>query len=216
MKQRFRYITICLALSLFAGFAYGQNRAKEILDKTTAMLADNWGIKAEFTLQVGSQGGQQSALAGTICFVDDKFMLETPGGTTWFDGKTQWSYVYSSEEVNISEPTPEELQSINPYQLLNTYKEGYDYRMGSEQTYQNKKVYEVILTPHAESGSTFNQVTLYIQQNNFQPLYIEIAEGNGNATHIIITDYKLKQKFPTEMFVFNNSLYPEAEMNDLR
>ena len=55
----------------------------------------------------------------------DKFLLETEGVTTWFDGRTQWSYLASSDEVNVSEPTLEELQSINPYSWLSLYKQDY-------------------------------------------------------------------------------------------
>ena len=76
----------------------------------------------------------------------EKFLLDADGVKTWFDGRTQWSYLTNSDEVNISEPTPEELQSINPYALLSIYKQGYHMKLGKADTYGGKPAYEVILT----------------------------------------------------------------------
>ena len=58
----------------------------------------------------------------------NRFYLNSGGIQSWFDGTTQWSYLESSEEVNVSNPTPDELQTINPYALLSIYKSGYNYK----------------------------------------------------------------------------------------
>lgn len=50
--------------------------------------------------------------AGVIELKGEKFVLKTDDGITWFDGKTQWSYLRSSDEVNISNPTGTELQAL--------------------------------------------------------------------------------------------------------
>ena len=63
----------------------------------------------------------------------NRFYLNSGGIQSWFDGTTQWSYLESSEEVNVSNPTPEELQTINPYALLSIYKSGYNYKVYRDQ-----------------------------------------------------------------------------------
>ena len=55
----------------------------------------------------------------------NKFVLETDEMKTWYNGECQWSLIFDMEEVNLSEPTQEELTEINPYELLNLYKKGY-------------------------------------------------------------------------------------------
>ncbi len=79
-------------------------------------------IGIKLTISVRAPEGNSN---GSICLKDDKFLLETEGMTTWFDGRTQWSYLASSDEVNVSEPTPEELQGINPYAWLSLYKKDF-------------------------------------------------------------------------------------------
>ena len=65
---------------------------------------------------------------------------------TWFDGHTQWSYVASADEVNVSEPTQEELQTLNPYAWLSLYKQGYRLKLSSVGGKQDKSVYYITMT----------------------------------------------------------------------
>ena len=100
---------LVLAFCLSTGvFAQKDKQAREVLDKTAAAMKNAGGIRAVF-------GGTSN---GTLLLKGEQFYLNSGGVQSWFDGKTQWSYLESSGEVNISSPTPEELQGINPYSLL--------------------------------------------------------------------------------------------------
>lgn len=81
-------------------------------------------LKISFTVRTSEALRRHNPLEG------DKFTFRGDGVTTWFDGHTQWSYLSSADEVNVSEPTPEELQSINPYALLSLYEQGYKLKLG--------------------------------------------------------------------------------------
>ena len=80
---------------------------------------------------------------GRIRLKGEKFRLDTEGITTWFDGRTQWTYLENSDEVNVSEPTAEELQSINPYAWLAVYKDGYTLKMGEQ---ADPRLHKVMMT----------------------------------------------------------------------
>lgn len=196
-------------------FCQAQNEAQTILDKTSAVFADNRGIEAKFRLQISQSGKPAGETSGSLRIKNDKFVMETPDGTTWFNGKTQWSYLVSSEEVNISNPTQEELQSINPYLILNMYKKGFTCRLGNQQTFAGKQIYEITLTP-ANRNNDISHITLYIQKQTYQPLYIEVLQKNKNLSKITITGYRTKQKFPDKIFTFDKQKYPDAEEIDLR
>lgn len=192
-----------------------QENAKNILDKASAAFVKDNGIKAEFTLEMSEQGRNSSQTKGSICIDKDKFVMATPQSITWFDGKTQWSYLPASEEVNISNPTDEELQSINPYLLLKMYKKGYNLSSGSTKTFQGKPVYEVILTPTAsQNGISF--IDLYIDKQTFRPLFIEVVQDNGSLYKLTITHYLIRQTFDDKIFRFDKKKYPDVEEIDLR
>ena len=97
-----------------------QPDARDILDRAADAFRREGGVKITFSVRA-----PEGNTNGSIRLKGDKFLLETEGVTTWFDGRTQWSYLASSDEVNVSEPTLEELQSINPYSWLSLYKQDY-------------------------------------------------------------------------------------------
>ena len=52
-------------------------------------------------------------------------MSRTAKATVWFNGKTQWSYMPSTNEVNVSTPNEVQQAAMNPYTFINMYKSGY-------------------------------------------------------------------------------------------
>jgi len=189
--------------------------AKEILDRTATAFREAGGIQADFTVQTYSKGTLEGTSAGVIRLKGEKFQLDADGVKTWFDGRTQWSYLANSDEVNVSEPTPEELQSINPYALLSIYKQGYNMKLGKTDTYGGKPAYEVVLTA-ADRKQDLQCVILYVTKDNFQPLCISMTQKGGGSVAIRITSYKAGQSYGNDLFTFDKKEYPTAEVIDLR
>ena len=79
--------------------ATGQT-AKAVLDKVATVVNHTGGVTAAF--QISSAKVNAS---GTMALKGQKFQVTTPHGITWFDGKTQWTYVKQNEEGNVSTPT---------------------------------------------------------------------------------------------------------------
>ena len=135
MKRLLQLIIACLmALPLMAQ----QPTAKALLDDASANLRANEGIRAALTIVT-----DEGEVKATICMKGNKFVLETPGMKTWFDGTTQWTYLEVNEEVNVSTPTAAELQQINPYALMESYRTGYDLTLTAN--HQAKSFYEITL-----------------------------------------------------------------------
>ena len=203
IKMKRTYLLVLILFLSVSLSAQTDKQAREILDKTTNALQQAGGIRATF----GGTGN------GTLLLKGNQFYLNSGGIQSWFDGKTQWSYLESSEEVNVSNPTPEELQTINPYALLSIYKNGYNYKYAGTKSRNGKQGFEVILTP--ENKQDITSITLFVSQT-YQPLYIKVEQNNKSANEIIVTSYQTNQPLDNATFKFDKKKFPNAEVIDLR
>lgn len=204
MFMRKKIYLLALALSLAVSvFAQKDKQAREVLDKTAAALKQAEGVRATF-------GGTAQ---GTLLLKGERFYLSSGGIQSWFDGKTQWSYLEDSEEVNISNPTPEELQTINPYALLSIYKNGYNYKYAGVKSRNGKQGYEVILTP--EKKQDIASITLFVSKT-YQPVYIKVEQSNKSVNEIMVNSYQTHQPLDNATFTFDKKKFPNAEVIDLR
>ena len=139
-----KLLYLLFALLTFTSAAQAQT-AKQVLDQTAAKLKKGGGLQATFKVGNFTDGKETGSGSGTIYVKGDRFHIDSPQMKTWFDGKTQWSYLEGSNEVNVSHPTQAELQSMNPYTFVNLYKQGYTYSL-STATLRGKACHEVTLT----------------------------------------------------------------------
>lgn len=208
-------LLILLTMLCLPVVAQNDKQAREVLDKASAAFKSAGGIEARFDLTVfGKNGTKKASEPGEIKLKGDKFVLNTGSTATWFDGKTQWSYLKASDEVNISNPTPEELQTINPYSLIQMYRQGYDYRYGGNKTIRGTQGSEIILTPTGKSKE-IARITLFVSKS-YQPVTVKVEQKDGSWSEIRVTSYKTGEKYPENLFKFNKRNYPDAEIVDLR
>ena len=211
---RLSVLLLCLVLGF--NLEGGAQNATSILDKAASAYEGSNGLKAYFTMQTRSDVQKVSeSFDGTIDIKGDKFVLKTPDMITWFDGTTQWSYVERNEEVNVSTPTGEELQTTNPALLLRSYKKGFSATLKGESTAPNgKAAYDIELTPKKKSDII--RVELQIEKFSGLPASIAVFAKNGLSNTIRIGKMETGVNQPDSFFVFNEKDYPDAEIVDLR
>ena len=195
-------ISLILLLATMQCFAQKDAKAREILDA----LASEYGKSAGTEIVFGG------TVDGTIMLKGEKFVLECTGVKSWFDGKTLWSYIEDSEEVNISTPTPEELQSINPYAMLGIYKSGFNYSYAGTQNVNGTVCKKVILIP--EENQEIKEISIAVD-NSIHPVYIKISSNSGETQEFTVKEYK-NVNLADSCFKFNPKDYPGVEIIDLR
>ena len=178
------------------------DKAKVVLDKVVSTLTKDGGIQIDF----------EGTESGSITMKGEKFYLHSGQVQSWYDGKTQWSYVADTEEVNISHPTPEELQGINPYFILINYQENFESSYKGTNTHEGKQVQEIVLAP---KGKANEQITLWISKSN-HPIYIKVVNNGKPVSEFHVKSVRKQEGINDHVFRFNKSLYPNAEIIDLR
>lgn len=211
-KYIFSVLIALLSLPVYAQ----QSQAKAVLDKVADTFRKAGGVQIEFDMKSYDNGRLTGGSDGMIQLKGEKFRLETSEAVTWFDGETQWSYLVGSEEVNVTTPTQEELQSINPYSLLYMYQKGFRCQMGTVKTFAGKQVMEVVLTA-IDRKQDLSGITLYVATDTYQPIFIQIQQrGVKMHSAITVTDYKTNLDYADANFVFDWKQYPNVEIIDLR
>lgn len=206
-------ILFCLLASIVG--LHAQN-AKNILDNANKAYNDAGIITASFTINTeDSKNKLNYSQDGKAFLKGNKFKIDVPDGTTWFDGTTQWVYVKGSDEVNVSNPTGEELASVSPAIILNIYKTGFKLNYRGEKIIKGKPVYIVELIP-LNKKSEFSKIYVNIDKATNLFTSIRMYDKNGFNNELIINKIQTKTNLAENIFVFNKKEFPKAEIVDLR
>lgn len=208
-----RILLFCASLLLAnAQVAQAQN-GTAALDKVVEKFRRSGDLSAAFTLTVYNALNEPvDKQSGTIKLSGNKFYWTTPAMTVWYNGQLQWAYVKSTEEVNLTEPTPAEIASINPYTLITTYKQNFNVKALKAKNSQ-QRVAE--LTPK-KKGTQIDRVVLTINAANWTPQSFQIYYSDRTHSTIVLSRLATGQNFPDATFVFNKKQHPKAEVIDLR
>lgn len=212
MKIKRIFITFCAACAVsMASFA---QTARQVLDQTASKLKNSGGIEASFE---GTQfkGTHETGTAnGHIQVQGNKFKIASNALTTWFDGRTQWTLMNGSDEVNVSNPTAAELQQVNPYTFINLYKSGYNLKLANT-TYHGKACHEVRMQAQKHTNG-IQLVIAVIDKRTQLPYSIRMKDNKGEWTRIRVNGLRTHQHWADSNFKFNQKNHPGIEVIDLR
>ena len=178
--------------------------ATQVLDRCASVIGRKSGASASFRMSSAKYGSTD----GTIAIKGDKFRATTPQAIVWYNGKTQWSYMKRTREVNISNPTQAAQMSMNPYTFIHIYKTGYRTalrRSGAD--------YIVHLTA-VNKKRTIQELYLTISRSSYIPSRVRMRQGKIWST-ITVSHFRGKD-LPDAIFTFRSKDYPQAEVIDLR
>lgn len=199
--------TLLLCLFAMLGLcvsAQTSSQAMKVLDKTAAIVGRKGGAQANFVISSSKIGSQ----SGTIAIKGDKFQACTKKAIVWYNGKTQWSYLKLTNEVNISTPNEAKRMSMNPYTFLSMYKNGYDLSMT-----KSGSNYVVHMTAQNKKRSV-QEVYITINKHSYTPSNVRMKQGKEWTT-IKVSGFKATNQ-PDSKFTFNAKDFPKADVIDLR
>lgn len=185
-------------------YAQSATQARKILDKTAAVVGNKGGASASFNMSNSKIG----SVSGTIAIKGHMFQASIPKAIIWYNGKTQWSYMKSTNEVNVTNPTEAKRMKMNPYTFITMYKNGYN--MSAKTSGKN---YVVHLTAQNKQRSA-QELYITVNSSTYTPVQVRVREGSSWTT-VNISNFKTA-KFANSKFTFNAKDYPTADVIDLR
>lgn len=197
-------------------FCLNAQNAKDILDKANLAYNQAGGIVASFTINTEDVKGKTIySQDGKAYLKGNKFKIDVPDGITWFDGKTQWVYAKGGDEVNVSNPTGEELAGVSPSVLLSLYKAGFKLSYKGEKKEKTKTVYVVEMIPLGKK-TEFSKMIVTIDKATNIFTSVSTYGKDGMDNHLIINKIQTGVNLSDAVFVFNKKEYPGVEVIDLR
>jgi outer membrane lipoprotein-sorting protein len=223
MNNYIQFIARCLSsvviISFFPLLAFAQKeaKAKEILDKSSAAFSAAGDISAYFTMDIKDTPNKQSAaFDGNIELKANQFHIDMPDSEIWYNGTTQWILQKEWNEVNISEPSEQEIQMLNPGIIFMLYKNGSKYKYLSEKNdIKMRKIHEIELIPQNKK-SDLAKIVVQIHETDWMPVMFHIYFTNKIENIIYINKYQTNLNYSGNRFTFDATKYPDAEIIDLR
>lgn len=203
----FAILCIITAICGVSTHAYASNDAARLLDQSAAKIKSAKSVDVSYTLKSGN-----TDVKGTLLISGNKFYAVNSAMTAWYDGTTQWTYSPATGEVNIIEPTDEELAATNPLAIMSSLKSRY-----TSSIIKSSPGFRTILLKSISKNSDWPQITITLKSSTLLPTSIAIKGRDGSLTNISISSLQIRNTPTNEaVFRFDKRKYPKAKIVDLR
>lgn len=193
---------------------YGNEKEAERLVNDAVKLLKKNAHSSRFELNYYMASTEQSDVKiGKVDLKGRLFRIELLDTEIKFNGKTQWTYVASDNEVTITQPSQSDLQESNPMSMIEAMM------LNNRIAFNEKKMvsgcYVINMFPNAPKKAEYFKIVLYIAQQTGLPKKIVIYQRNGDKITMNFLDLR-KVQYQSSNFVFKTSEYPNVTINDLR
>lgn len=175
--------------------------AESIINKVVSTYNASKSVKAN--INISSSNGNMN---GTIIMQGKCFFISTPSLKSWYNGSIQWTYAKQNGEVNITEPTPEELQTSNPYAAITSFKNNYT---ATNVNSKNSVQYNLKFIPKNKNND-IKELHLYIDKRSYNINKIIIMTTDKTTYTTIISNYKIGVNYPQSTFILDKKAIPSG------
>ena len=212
MRKFLLYTFILFTIN--SGLAQTSEAAVKLLDEVSETIAtfNNLSFDFSYTLENRQENIKQET-SGTVTVEGNKYKLMYLGAEQLHDGEKTYTIVPENEEITISNPEDEEDFGINPSELLNFYKEGYDYQWDIKQNIFGRPIQFVKLIPSSEDKEVkYLLLGIDVVKKTIYRL-IEIG-SNGTRTTLTLSNQMSNMTLKEDFFIFDVSRYPDYYINN--
>lgn len=215
-NYKMKRIMILMALIFATSSLFSQTKdtkATQLLDQVSEKTKASKSIKADFSYSIDNkQGNVHDVKTGTLMLSGDKYRLSTGGQTVISDGKTIWTYIKQSNEVQVNDLDLKD-ESLTPSKLLTSYNQNYKARIVKDKTTDaNSEAIELI----PNNTKNFTKAIIVVDKNKKEVKSFSLYDKNGNVFTYKITNYQTNVPVTPADFTFDAKKYPGVEVIDMR
>lgn len=212
MNNKILILVICLN-TLFIE-AQTSIEAKKLLENVSKQIESYSNIKFEFNYVLNNRKEQiNQESKGEITIAGNFYKLDFLDATQLYDGKSLYTIIPDNEEITITSSEEGDDFGINPTELLNFYKEGYDYQWDIMQLIKGKEIQFVKLIPKQKDTEILS-ILMGIEVSKKHIYRIIEIGSNGTYTTLTINDMKVNTSLSEDYFMFDQKTYPDYYIND--
>lgn len=204
--KRLRYIAVFISVILAAFSVNAADTAQSIMNQCASRFSNAPSVTVDFAIMHDS-----GSMTGSIVICKKLFRLTTPEISIWFDNKTQWTYMPSSNEVNITEPTGEELMESNPFEIISSASLNFNCRM-----LKSSPGNDIIELTPKNNGLSIRSAKITISKSTGWPTSLIMTSDNGGVTSISITKVSTGKSLPQSSFRYDPKSHAGVRLVDLR
>lgn len=201
-----KYIYILFLFFAFLPATIHGEDSSGTLSKMVAKIKDAKSLEIDYTL---SSDGQ--SMKGHLTLAGDRFILSSNQLNSWYDGKTQWTYSTYMGEVNVTEPTAEELAQVNPFSILSSLSRDY-----KATTLPSSKGFAEIMLKSIRKESEIVSAKFTVNTSTYFPTSITLRFSDGRDVAITINSIRAGGARGLNDFRFSPANHPGLRVIDLR
>lgn len=179
--------------------------AESVLNSAAAQLSKG-SVTAAYTAK-----SPDGSVKGTLTMSGSRFMLDACDIKMWYDGKTLWAYSRRAGEVNISEPTPDELAEVAPLSIISAYRRAYTPRLVNA-----PKGFKKVTLTASSRHANIKSITITLNAATMLPTALVVTASNGSTMTVTVTSAKKGNALPASSFTFPKASYKGVEIVDMR
>jgi outer membrane lipoprotein carrier protein len=208
-------LSIAMVLISFSCFSQTKDpKATALLDEVSAKTKSYKSIKADFSYTMeNKQAKINEEKKGTLLLSGDKYRLAVAGQVVICDGKTIWTYIGESNEVQINNLDNKD-DALTPSKLLTSYNANYKSKIIKDNSQTDPNIETLELIPNV--NKSFTKAIVTIDKVKKQVNSFSLYDKNGNIFSYKISKYQTDLPINPADFSFDKSKFPGVEVIDMR
>jgi outer membrane lipoprotein-sorting protein len=211
MKIRTLLTTLVMFSAILAFSQAKDPKAVALLEEVSKKAKGYKSIKVEFSYTMENTKAKiNEEKTGTLWVSGDKYKMTAAGQTVICDGKTIWTYIKESNEVQVNALENKD-DALTPSKLLTSYNTNYKSKIIKS---ADPAIESVELIPN--TSKNFTKAILGIDKAKKQVKSFTLFDKSGNTFTYKIKTYLTDTPVTDADFIFDAKKFPGVEVIDMR